>query len=353
MDELADVAMPLADVRQARATEVAATAAAKEVFRAYVQTRDALVATVAPARRKELLSGRDAVRKPIGDGTEPDDGPEVARIVHVNIVQALPRFCPDDAAACRRTMSSALTRAACSGAAISQLGIESAECCRSSKPPPRRRTAPVRFDALPAAVSAAEAASCGATPAALLPEADDALRPFAATLPGVVRLDTSKCERRTAYQLQLPRRMLERVLHEEERAGLIGDSDLPAQQDAQHCAATLTEAANACSGLGGREEQATLADKRRLRAPQRHDIDDDVLAWAVKCAGGNRAGREALQQQGFRSLVGKRVDVFLPAFVQWVAAEVLSMSAQRASVRFWCALLSPHACLLGRPRHSP
>jgi hypothetical protein len=93
--------------------------------------------------------------------------------------------------------------------------------------------------------------------------------------------------------------------------------------------------------VGTREVQARWADPRRLHACDPYDFGNDVLAWAAKAVGGNVSARRAAAE-GLEELVGQRIDVFLPMFVQWVGATVeavVDSDPGVALVTFWCAFL--------------
>ena len=97
------------------------------------------------------------------------------------------------------------------------------------------------------------------------------------------------------------------------------------------------------NSMGSKEVQARWADPRRLHTCDPLDFGNDTLAWASKSVGGNVSARRAASD-GLDELVGQRIDVFLPYFVQWVGATVeqtLDDDKDVAVVSFWCAL-----CLL-------
>lgn len=92
------------------------------------------------------------------------------------------------------------------------------------------------------------------------------------------------------------------------------------------------------TAVGSKEVQARWADPRRISTCDPYDYGNDVLAWAAKCVGGNVSARHAASD-GVAELVGQRIDVFLPMFVQWVGAVVESaVEGQEdvALVTFWC-----------------
>lgn len=86
--------------------------------------------------------------------------------------------------------------------------------------------------------------------------------------------------------------------------------------------------------VGNREDQSSWTDKERICIGHPRDFSDDTIAWAVKCVGGHLAARKEVEE-GLQTLQGKRIDLFLPIYVQWVAAQVTEVNSPNVTVRFW------------------
>eukprot|EP00892_Ulva_mutabilis_P006334 jgi/Ulvmu1/4072/UM019_0050.1 len=86
--------------------------------------------------------------------------------------------------------------------------------------------------------------------------------------------------------------------------------------------------------VGTQEAQQCWVDERRIRKGSPRDFSDDTLAWAVKCIGGHLAARKEIEG-GLSVLEGSRIDLFLPEYVQWVAARVISTDCSTATLKFW------------------
>ena len=126
---------------------------------------------------------------------------------------------------------------------------------------------------------------------------------------------------------------------EKTQRGLIHDGELRMKEVAWGMQ-KLGGISEVMSAMGPKEVQARWADPRRLSACNPFDFGNDVLAWAAKAVGGNITARRAASD-GLDELVGQRIDVFLPMFVQWVGAtveETLEADKDVAVVSFWCDL---------------
>ena len=94
--------------------------------------------------------------------------------------------------------------------------------------------------------------------------------------------------------------------------------------------------------VGDRQEQSERADPSRLRALSSEEMSDKELAKAVKALGGSASAKEATGPWCDASrLKGHRIDVFLPEFLQWVAAQVTGAQGAKVDVRFWCVIICP------------
>jgi hypothetical protein len=168
-----------------------------------------------------------------------------------------------------------------------------------------------------------------------------------AGLPGQRRIDTSAAQTLSLSQAKLPQDVFGRLLAQEEQEGRDGavSAEAAAQVDreTQRAAQAENQAALAAQNIeavmhapGDRAAQERWADSKRLQLLSPADVDDQDLAKAVRCLGGNAAARAAKTPSLAVALRGRRIDVFLPEFVQWVAAEVLRVQRSRADVLFWC-----------------
>ena len=86
--------------------------------------------------------------------------------------------------------------------------------------------------------------------------------------------------------------------------------------------------------VGSQDTQKLWIDEQRIRMGLPRDFSDDTMAWAVKCVGGHLAARKTVEP-GLYLLEGRRIDIFLPAYVQWVAARVTSVKREHATLKFW------------------
>lgn len=86
--------------------------------------------------------------------------------------------------------------------------------------------------------------------------------------------------------------------------------------------------------VGPQPAQQRWIDERRIRRGHPRDFTDDTLAWAVKCVGGHLAARKEIES-GLSVLKGRRIDIFLPVYVQWIAAWVINVDHPAVTVQFW------------------
>lgn len=86
--------------------------------------------------------------------------------------------------------------------------------------------------------------------------------------------------------------------------------------------------------VGSKDLQERWVDEQRICLGLPMDFSDDTMAWAVKCVGGQLAARKAVES-GLSVLEGRRIDIFLPVYVQWVAARVTSVKGEHVTLKFW------------------
>lgn len=91
--------------------------------------------------------------------------------------------------------------------------------------------------------------------------------------------------------------------------------------------------------VGSQDAQEEWADQHRIRMGSPKDFSDDAMARAVKCVGGHLRARLEVEG-GLSDLMGRRIDIFLPVYVQWVAARVKKVDGAHATVRFWYVYLA-------------
>lgn len=165
-------------------------------------------------------------------------------------------------------------------------------------------------------------------------------------LPGWLVLDTASAVRASVQQSGLPASRRAVQLHAETvtTEAAIEDGDEAEAAAAAVAKAEVAAAVAACDpsacdvAVGPLLLQRRWADPAQIPPPAASDEADAALAWAVRCLGGNRAAREA-RVRGVAAnggLVGRRVDIFLPLLLQWVAAEVCSIMRGTAHIRLWC-----------------
>jgi hypothetical protein len=174
-------------------------------------------------------------------------------------------------------------------------------------------------------------------------------------LPGWLLLDTASAVRASVQQSGLPALRRAVQLHAAETVTTEAaeeDGDKAEAAAAAVAKAEVAASAAACDpascdiAIGPISLQRLWADPAHTPPPAASDDADAALAWAVRCLGGNRAAREA-RACGFAAsggLVGRRIDIFLPLLLQWVAAEVRSVVRGTAHIRLWCDALSLLLC---------